>query len=162
MHNFKLIELSQETVIRKMDIVYNNLPSSAKINDSFGFQFQSLHISDEFQYIYAADEKPRILKSHCSLWWLRSQLYQIKSEKWRLFAKAYQSASRYKMEVSFCYNCYLLCNSPEWCSAWMHRKTNYISITEESFNQVFCIWLRIETLPRQFVYVPCTDLQNTW
>ena len=42
-HNFKLFELSHETVINKLDFVYNDLPSTAKINISFGFVLQSVH-----------------------------------------------------------------------------------------------------------------------
>ena len=60
-HNFKLFELSHETVINKLDFVYNDLPSSAKINISFGFVLQSVYNSDEFRYFYAADNNPIFL-----------------------------------------------------------------------------------------------------
>ena len=60
-HNFKLVELSHEIVINKLDIVYKDLPSSAKINISFGFVLQSVHNSDEFRYHYAADSNPVFL-----------------------------------------------------------------------------------------------------
>ena len=60
-HNFKLVELSHETVINKLNSVYNDLPSSAKINISFGFVLQSEHNSDEFRYFYAADNNPIFL-----------------------------------------------------------------------------------------------------
>ena len=42
-HNFKLVELSHEIVMNKLDFVYKDLPSSAKINISFGFVLQSVH-----------------------------------------------------------------------------------------------------------------------
>ena len=57
-HNFKFVEPSHETVIKKLNSVYNDLPSSAKINISFGFVLQSVHNSDEFQYFYAEDNNP--------------------------------------------------------------------------------------------------------
>ena len=57
-HNFKLFELSHETVINKLDFVYIDLPSSAKVNISFGFVLQSVHNSDKFRYFYAADNNP--------------------------------------------------------------------------------------------------------
>ena len=60
-HNFKLVELSHEIVINKLDFVYKDLPSSAKINISFGFVLQSVHNSDEFRYYYAADNNPVFL-----------------------------------------------------------------------------------------------------
>ena len=60
-HNFKLFELSHETVINKLHFVYNDLPSSAQINISFGFVLQSVHNSDEFRYFYAADNNPIFL-----------------------------------------------------------------------------------------------------
>ena len=54
--NFKLTELSQETVIKKLDFHYNDSPSSAKIIFSFGFVLQSLHNSDEFRCYHAAQD----------------------------------------------------------------------------------------------------------
>ena len=60
-HNFKLVELSHEIVINKLDIVYKDLPSLAKINISFGFVLQSVHNSDEYRYHYAADNNPVFL-----------------------------------------------------------------------------------------------------
>ena len=44
--NFKLVELSHETVINKLNSVYNDLPTSAKSNISFGFVLQIVHNSD--------------------------------------------------------------------------------------------------------------------
>ena len=61
MHNFKLVELRHEIVINKLDFVFHDLPSSAKINVSFGFVLQSVHNSDEFGYFYAADNNPIFL-----------------------------------------------------------------------------------------------------
>ena len=61
-HNFKLVELSHEIVINKLEFVYHDLPSSAKINISFGFVLQSVQNSDEFRYYYAADNNPVFLK----------------------------------------------------------------------------------------------------
>ena len=48
-------------MINKLDFVYNDFPSSAKINISFGFVLQSVHNSDEFRYFYAADINPIFL-----------------------------------------------------------------------------------------------------
>ena len=59
--NFKLVELSHETVIKQLDFVYHDLSSSAKINFSFGFLLQSVHNSDEFRYFYAAHNNPLFL-----------------------------------------------------------------------------------------------------
>ena len=60
-HNFKIMEINHETVIEKLDCVYNELPSSAKINISFGFVLQSVQNPEEFRYYYAADNNPVFL-----------------------------------------------------------------------------------------------------
>ena len=60
-HNFKIMELNHETVIEKLDCVYNELPSSAKINISFEFVLQSVQNPEEFRYYYAADNNPVLL-----------------------------------------------------------------------------------------------------
>ena len=60
-HNFKITEINHETVIEKLDCVYNELPSSAKINISFGFVLQSVQNPEEFRYYYAADNNPVFL-----------------------------------------------------------------------------------------------------
>ena len=78
-HNFKLMELSRERVINKLNFIYNDLPSSAKINVSFGFVLQSVHNSDKFRYYYAADKNPVFLipivvSDDSDLSFLKSQL----------------------------------------------------------------------------------------
>ena len=60
-HNFKIMEINHETVIEKLDCVYNELPSSAKISISFGFVLQSVQNPEEFRYYYAADNNPIFL-----------------------------------------------------------------------------------------------------
>ena len=60
-HNFKIMEINHETVIKKLDCVYNELPSSAKINISFGFVLQSVQNPEEFRFYYAADNNPVFL-----------------------------------------------------------------------------------------------------
>ena len=60
-HNFKIMEINHETVIEKLDCVYNKLPSSAKINISFGLVLQSVRNPAEFRYYYAADNNPVFL-----------------------------------------------------------------------------------------------------
>ena len=62
-HNFKIMEMNHETVIDKLNCVYNELPSSAKINISFGFVLQSVQNPEEFRYYYAADNNPIILNA---------------------------------------------------------------------------------------------------
>ena len=57
-HNFKLVELSHETVINKLGFIYDELPNSGKINISFGFVLQSVQSSVKFRYFYAADNTP--------------------------------------------------------------------------------------------------------
>ena len=55
------MEINHETVIEKLDCVYNELTSSAKINISFGFVLQSVQNPEEFRYYYAADNNPIFL-----------------------------------------------------------------------------------------------------
>ena len=55
------MEINHETVIEKLDCVYNELPSSAKINISFGFVLQSVQNPEKFRYYYAADNNPIFL-----------------------------------------------------------------------------------------------------
>ena len=43
------MEINHETLIDKLDCVYNELPSSAKINISFGFVLQSVQNPEEFR-----------------------------------------------------------------------------------------------------------------
>ena len=57
-HNFKLQDLNPEVVIEKFLIVYNELPSAAKVNISFGFVLQNVQDLEEFRYYYAADNNP--------------------------------------------------------------------------------------------------------
>ena len=61
MKNFKLVELNHETVIDKLEYVYKDLPSSAKIDFSFGFVLQSWKYAELFRYYYAADKNPMFL-----------------------------------------------------------------------------------------------------
>ena len=60
-HNFNIMEINHETVIGKLHCVYNELPSSAKINISFGFVLQSVQNPEGFRYYYAADNNPVFL-----------------------------------------------------------------------------------------------------
>ena len=60
-HNFKLQDLNPEVVIEKLLIVYNDLPSAAKVNISFGFVLQNVQDREEFRYYYAADNNPIFL-----------------------------------------------------------------------------------------------------
>ena len=60
-HNFKLQDLNPEVVIEKLLIVYNELPSAAKVNISFGFVLQNVQDREEFRYFYAADNNPLFL-----------------------------------------------------------------------------------------------------
>ena len=55
------MEINHETVIDKLDCVYNELPSPAKINISFAFVLQSVQNPEEFRYYYAADNNPVFL-----------------------------------------------------------------------------------------------------
>ena len=78
-HNFKIMEINHETVIDKLDCVYNELPSSAKINISFGFVLQSVQIPEEFRYYYAADNNlvfvnPMVLSNDSDLNFIKSKL----------------------------------------------------------------------------------------
>ena len=57
-HNFKIMETNHETVIEKLVCVYNELPSSAKINISFGLVLQSVQNPEKFRCYYAADNNP--------------------------------------------------------------------------------------------------------
>ena len=80
-HNFKILEIIHETVIDKLDCVYNELPSSAKINISFGFVLQSVQNPDEFRYYYAADNNPvfpnpMVLSDDSDLNYIKSMLRQ--------------------------------------------------------------------------------------
>ena len=52
------MEINHETVIEKLDCVYNELPSSTKINISFGFVLQSVQNLEQFRYYYTADNNP--------------------------------------------------------------------------------------------------------
>ena len=80
-HNFKIMEINHETVIEKLDCVYNELPSSAKINISFGFVLQSVQNPEEFRYYYAADNNPvflnpMVLSDDSDLNYIKSMLRQ--------------------------------------------------------------------------------------
>ena len=57
----KKLEINHETVIENLDCVYNELPSSAKIDISFGIVLKSVENPEEFRYYYAADNNPVIL-----------------------------------------------------------------------------------------------------
>ena len=80
-HNFKIMEINHETVIDKLDCVYNELPSSAKIKISFGFVLQSVQNPDEFRYYYAAENNPvfsnpMVLSDDSDLNYIKSMLRQ--------------------------------------------------------------------------------------
>ena len=83
MNNLKTVELNYETVIEKLDSVYNDLPSSAWINISIEFVLFNVRNSEEFSYYYTADKKPHFSESYGSLQWHKSHFYQIEIEKWR-------------------------------------------------------------------------------
>ena len=75
------MEINDETVIEKLDCVYNELPSSAKINISFGFVLQSVQNPEEFRYYYAADNNPvflnpMVLSDDSDLNFIKSMLRQ--------------------------------------------------------------------------------------
>ena len=55
------MEINHITVIEKLVCVYNELPSSAKINISIVFVLQSVQNPEEFRYYYAADNNPVFL-----------------------------------------------------------------------------------------------------
>ena len=77
----KWVELSHEKVINKLDFVYNDLPSTAEINISFGFVLQSVHNSNEFQDYYAADDKQY---SCIPLFSLMTQISALSNRNWEV------------------------------------------------------------------------------
>ena len=55
------MEIKHKTVIEKLDYVYNESASSAKINILFRFVLQSVPNPEEFRYYYAANNNPVFL-----------------------------------------------------------------------------------------------------
>ena len=80
-HNFKIKEINHETVMDKLDCAYNELPSSVKINISYGFVLQSVQNPEEFRYYYTAHNNPvflnpMVLSDDSHLNYIKSMLRQ--------------------------------------------------------------------------------------
>ena len=158
-HNFKLFELSHETVINKLDFVYNDLPSSAKINISFGFVLQSVHNSDEFRYFYAADNNPiflnpMVLSDDSDLNFIKSKL---RSEDFlpNLINQRPDTKWKFYCVTNVTFFVILLSGVPLGCII-----QNIPSILLKN-KHVKCFVSDCEkkALPRQPVYVPCFSLR---
>ena len=160
-HNFKIMEINHETVIEKLDCVYNELPSWAKINISFGFVLQSVQNPEEFRYYYAADNNPvflnpMVLSDDSDLNYIKSMLRQDEFFP-NLINQRPDTKWKFYCVTNVTFFVFLLSGVPLGCIEQSIPSTLLRNPIVKCF-----VWLWKKTLWRQFVYVSCTGLWITW
>ena len=150
---------TENPVMTKLDLVYKDLASSAKINISFGFMLQSVHNSDEFRYYYAADINsvflnPMVLSDESGLSFIKSKL---RSENFlpNLIIQRPDTKWKFYCVTNITFFEFLLSGVPLGCI------TQNISSILLKNRQVKCLVsdCNKKPYPRQPVYVPCIGLR---